>query len=73
MSNSKRENIINNLHTFYIFLKKEYVLKNKRIDKVQLSDLFKKYISALNLDAKRFTSGHLPIYKNMILNKPTGI
>jgi hypothetical protein len=63
ITNSKRENFINNLHTFYIFLKREYVLKNKGIERIQLSKLFKKYISALNFDAKRFATGHPPIYK----------
>jgi hypothetical protein len=68
MTNNKREAIINNLHTFYIFIKHNYVLKNKSIEKISLSELRNNYISELNKDSKRMNNGKPPIYKKHDIN-----
>ena len=63
MTESKKENIIENMHTFYQFLKLRYVLKGKGIRATRLGELMTNYLKALSFDATKVKTGHVGKYK----------
>ena len=59
----KKEAILSQLNPFYIYLKYEFLLKKKGLDKISLVDLRNKYVAEMHNDAEKMKKGKAPRYR----------
>ena len=68
MTKSKIENQLQQMNSFYIFIKHRYILKDRNIDET-LNDFKKMYVEDVLDDEKRLKMGKAPLYsKHMVTN-----